>query len=226
MSEHSGPWVAGEAERRRRPGLVATVATGVVVLAIVGGTVGYVLAGPGTGAVGQSPPSSAPPATTASSPTPSASPSAAASDRPGAGPSATTGTGDFTLPDVVDEDFEDARRRLRNLRLGVQLRFGSSGDDRSVERTEPAAGESVHAGITVKLYVRGRAPLATVPNVVGLACNEAGAIVADHGLTPRYPTGRTGRVLWQDPVPPTDSLRWLDQVSLHCGSASPSPTSD
>lgn len=121
-------------------------------------------------------------------------------------------------------DFELARRRLRDLRLGVTLVFGL-GDDRTVSRTEPAAGRTVRRGINVTVFVRGGAPYATVPGVMGVPCNQAGALVADHGLFPEYPTGRAGVVLKMDPAPGGDKARWNEKVRLFCGIPTPTTTS-
>lgn len=224
MSEPYGPWgTADEPEPGRRGrGRYVAAAAAVLVLAAAGGTAGYVLGGrdgrdgrlPVANASAAPTDTSAPAATTSVSAPASAEPSDVAGSVPPGN--------SFPLPNVAGQDFELARRQLRALRLGVTVIFGSAGDDRRVERTEPAAGQHVRPGISVNLYVRGRAPIATVPGVVGLACDEAGRIVADHGLTPQYPDGRSGRVLRQDPEPPTDTVRWTDQVRLYCGNASPS----
>jgi hypothetical protein len=215
MRERYGPCgTVDEPEpRRRNRGLYVAAATAVVVLAAIGGTAGYVLAGKDDGlpvANSSAAPTTSAPAVTASA---SSEPSGVAGSLP---PGVS-----FPLPNVSGQDFEKARRQLRDLRLGVTVIFGSSGDDRRVERTEPAVGQPVWPGKSVNLYVFGRAPMATVPGVVGLACDEAGRVVADHGLTPQYPDGHSGRVLRQDPAPSTDTLRWNDQVHLYCGAASP-----
>ncbi|HZN18801.1 MAG TPA: PASTA domain-containing protein [Micromonosporaceae bacterium] len=205
---------------RRRPGIVAAVIVGVLVLAVVGGAVGWLAAGDATD-VADPVGTSAPPTVEPTAPTaaPTSSQPTAASAAPSGQP-----TGTFALPDVTGLDFQQARRQLRDLKLGVQLVFASEGEDTKVDRTEPAAGVTVQRGVTVKIYVSGRAPLATVPGVAGLACTDAAAIVVDHGLFPRYPTGRLGTVWDQDPEPGTGTLRWNDQVTLWCAVASPTAT--
>lgn len=222
MSDPYGPWGTvdePEPPRRNRGVYVAAVAA-VAVLAVVGGVAGYILAG-NEGKQAVADPDSRPTATASAPPeTAVPAPSTGAASPPGPSPRADT----FALPNVAERDFEQARRQLRDLRLGVTVIFRSTGDDRRVERTEPAAGQLVHPGTSVKLYVRGRPPVATVPGVVGLACDEAGRLVAEHGLAPQYPTGRAGRVLRQDPEPPTDTVRWNDPVRLYCGTASPTPS--
>lgn len=206
--------------RRFNKGLAAAIATAVVVLAVIGATAGWLLAG--TGGKNTADPTDVTPSATPSTEPPIAEPSTEPTGRP----SATAPAGGFSLPDVSNVDFKQARQRLRELGLGVQLYFGPSGTDTTVERTQPAAGQTVRRGTTIKVYVRGAAPVATVPSVLGLSCNQGGSIVADHGLTPEYPTGRTGVVLRQDPEPPTDSVRWNDRVRLYCGirPATPTPT--
>jgi hypothetical protein len=223
MSEPYGSWdptvpsPAQDHRPRLNRGLVAAAAAAVVVLAVVGGTAGWILAGRGTPqvpvadrspSVVESEASSAPAVPTEASATPTAT-----GQPPREG---------FALPDLTNVDFETARKQLRERGLGVQLYFGTTGEDRSVDHTVPGAGQLVRRGNTIKVYVRGQAPMATVPGVVGLPCNQAGSIVADHGLTPRYVTGRAGNVYQQDPMPGSDTVRWNDTLRLYCGTASPS----
>jgi hypothetical protein len=226
MDQPNGPWQTEEEPgSRRSPGLIAAAATAVVVLALVGGTTGYLLAGGSTGPASTGGPSDGPlsPSATTGSPQAASESPSPASVTPSARPTSTAPADGFRLPDVTGRDFEDVFRELRGRKLGVQVFFRSTGDSRRVERTEPRAGEIVWPGITVKLFVAGRPPEASVPGVVGLLCNEAGRIVAEHGLTPRYETGRTGTVWRQDPEPP-GALRWNDQVRLFCAAESPSPS--
>jgi len=127
----------------------------------------------------------------------------------------------FALPDVTTVDFPTARTKIRELRLGWQLVFeGTDPADASVRATEPAAGTPVRKGMTVKVFVRGAAPLATVPGVTGVPCAQAAALIVDHGLYPTYETGREGVVLTQTPAaadPPT--LHWNDKVRISCGTS-------
>ena len=227
MDQPNGPWQTEDAPGpRRNLGVIAAAAAGVLVLALVGGTTGYLLAGGSTGRASNGGPtdlSSSPSGTPGPSQAASGSP-APASLTPSARPTASAAPADgFPLPDVTGRDFEQAFRELRERKLGVHVVFAATGDSRLVTKTEPPAGEIVRPGITVKLFVAGRPPEATVPGVVGLSCNEAGRLVADHGLVPRYETGRTGTVWRQDPEPP-GALRWNDQVRLFCAAASPGPS--
>ena len=59
--------------------------------------------------------------------------------------------------------------------------------------------------------------MATVPDVVGKSGVEAAGLVVESGLSPTYPTGRSGKVVSQKPAadaPPT--LHWNDEVQLTC----------
>ncbi|MDT0527627.1 PASTA domain-containing protein [Micromonospora sp. DSM 115977] len=197
----------------------------VVLLAAVGATGGWLLAGeddpsaPPTAAAEGLPATSTPAATR---PTPGRSAPAAAPRT--TAPSRSAG---LTVPAVVGEDFTDAREELRDKRLGWRLVFGR-GTGTTVERTSPAEGTEVQPGRTVTLYVSGPAPAATVPDVVGDDCDDAADELVDEGFYPQYRTGRTGKVSRQDP-PGDGAGRWNDQVSIWCGDApedggSPSPT--
>jgi hypothetical protein len=132
-------------------------------------------------------------------------------------------TGTFPVPDVTTGDFQAARTKIRELRLGWQLVFeGADPADGSVRATEPAAGTQVKRGATIKIFVRGAAPLATVPAVTGLPCAQAATAIVDSGLYPQYETGRQGVVQSQTPTA-TDpaTLRWNDRVRIACGTPNP-----
>ncbi|MER5332565.1 PASTA domain-containing protein [Micromonospora sp. NPDC002717] len=185
----------------------------VVLLAAVGATGGWLLAGENDGPTPPDAAAAAAPTGTRSAahPTPGRSTSSPART------SAPTRPAGLTVPEVVGEDFADARDELRERRLGWRLVF-LGGAGRTVERTSPAVGTQVRPGRTVTLYVSGPAPAATVPDVVGDDCDEAGDDLVDEGFYPQYGSGRTGTVTRQDP--PGDSTgRWNDQVSIWCGAA-------
>ncbi|MEV1289751.1 PASTA domain-containing protein [Micromonospora sp. NPDC049679] len=232
MSDGSATWGGTDAATSRSPGrprLIAAGAAGLLLLSAIGAIGGWLLADPG-----RDNPSKNAGGVASGSPTPaltSVTPSRAATAPVTASPvrpSAATErpqSGQFVLPDMVGVDFEPARRQMRALGLGVQLVFAASGDDRGVERTEPAGGVMVRRGVTVKVHVGGAAPAATVPSVTGVSCADAAALVVDHGLYPEYPTGRSGRVVRQDPDP-SGERQWNDRVKLFCGAApsgSPAP---
>jgi hypothetical protein len=155
--------------------------------------------------------------------TPASTPSSPATTTPSATPTAGTptsapATDAFALPPLSGMDFQLARAKVRDLKLGWTLVFEGAGTDTSVHTTDPAAGTQVHRGDTVKIYVRGLAPVAILPAVVGLTCEKAAGMIVDAGLYPTYPTGRTGTVKVQDPSATTASLpHWNDQVSISCG---------
>jgi hypothetical protein len=212
-----------EPQRRTRPGTIAAIAVAVLVLAVIGATAGYFAAGnPRNSAAdtGTTPPATSTPTPLESTPTNTPTTADPTTNTPSAG------VPGFALPNLVGQDFEDARRKLRELGLGWRLVFGQSGDDKTVGSTTPRAGSPVRRGTTVTLNVRGQAPVATIPGVVGIACTQAAALIVDHGLYPQYPTGRTGTVYKQEPeAGGTTTVRWNDQVKIYCGTASPNPTS-
>ena len=123
----------------------------------------------------------------------------------------------FALPNLAGLDFKAARSKVRELKLGWRLEFEGPGTDPTVRATDPAGGTPVQRGTTIKIFVRGAAPKAVVPNVKGKPCDEAAALIVDNGLYPRYPTGRSGVVLTQTPV--TANLVWNDEVEISCGVA-------
>jgi PASTA domain len=153
------------------------------------------------------------PSTTALS-TPSPTPSASPSPTPGV----------FGLPNVVGLDFQAARKTLIDLKLGVSLIFEDTAEgDSTVRVTAPAPGTPVRRGITVKIYVKGPAPKATVPGVTGLPCSQAASLIVEHGLFPDYQTGRTGVVTQQSPESGDSELRWNDKVKIWCDATPSSP---
>ncbi|MEH0969985.1 PASTA domain-containing protein [Micromonospora sp. CPCC 205546] len=198
----------------------------VVLLAAVGATGGWILAGgdePRTPPTAAAEDASLTAAPGAARPTPTRS-------APAAAPRTTTPSrpAGLTVPAVVGEDFTDARDELREKRLGWRLVFGR-GTGTTVERTSPQVGTEVQPGRTVTLYVSGPAPATTVPDVVGEDCDDAADELVDEGFYPQYRTGRTGAVSRQDPAG-DGTGRWNDQVSIWCGdapedggSASPTP---
>ncbi|MEU1966127.1 PASTA domain-containing protein [Micromonospora sediminicola] len=199
-------------------------ALAVVLLAVIGASGGWVLAGepdPPAASSGVVPSGGA--ATSGPPATPSAPSTRPADDRP-SGPRSRTPSG-LTVPDLVGADFARARQELRDRRLGWRLVFGA-GSGRTVERTSPGAGEPVKRGVTVTVWVAGPAPAVTVPDVGALSCADAADDLVEAGLYPRYRSGRQGPVTGQEPVAGS-AARWNDQITLTCGDApttSPSPT--
>jgi hypothetical protein len=194
---------------------VALIATLVLLLGLGGALFGIHVANraraiePG-GTVTRSGPTLPPAPTVAATPTPTPTATSGATATPVAG-------APFPLPDVVGGDFKAARTELRGLRLGVLLVFDGTGTDTSVRATEPTPGAAVRRGTTVKVFVSGAAPLATVPDVGGLTCTEAARRIVDAGLYPRYPRGRVGSVISQVPAATDPATRhWNDTVEIVC----------
>ncbi|MCZ7426508.1 PASTA domain-containing protein [Micromonospora sp. WMMA1949] len=196
----------------------------VILLAVIGASVGWILAG--------DPERPAVPG--ASAPADAASTSASASTAPPTTAAPPTGTrtsapAGLTVPEVVGVDFEQARRDLRERRLGWRLVFGT-GIGRTVERASPSPGTPVKRGTTVTVWVSGPAPAVSVPDVGSHSCSDAADDLVEAGLYPRYATGRQGPVTAQAPVAGSTAW-WNDQVTITCGgqastppTGSPSPT--
>ncbi|MFG2056400.1 PASTA domain-containing protein [Micromonospora sp. NPDC048930] len=194
----------------------------VVLLAVIGASGGWMLAGEPERPVSTA---STPPAPVAEVST--AAPPSTPSERP-TGTRTTTAAG-LTVPELVGIDFEDARQQLRDRKLGWRLVFGT-GSDRSVLRTSPEPGTPVRRGVTVTLWVAGSAPAVSVPDLAALDCGDAADDLVEAGLYPRYRAGRKGEVTAQDPVAGAPA-HWNDPVALTCGAApsagpveTPSPT--
>jgi hypothetical protein len=205
------------------PFAVALIATLVLLLGLAGALFGINVANKNKAVAGSTPlPQVVPtvpiePSTPVPTATPTDTPTAAPTTPPATSPPA----GDtFALPDLGSQDFQAARTKVRDLKLGWRLVFEGTGSDARVRVTEPAAGAMVKRGDTVKIVVRGGAPLATVPGVKGLACEQAAALIVDQGLYPAYQTGHDGVVLSQVPESSDpQTLHWNDQVKISCGKA-------
>ncbi|MFU8853195.1 PASTA domain-containing protein [Micromonospora sp. SL1-18] len=180
-----------------------------VLLAVIGASGGWILAGEAK--------STTPAAGVTSQPQPSGSPTGTPRQRP-TGTRTTTAAG-LTVPELVGTDFEQARQELRDRKLGWHLVFGT-GSGRSVQRTSPESGTPVRRGATVTLWVAGRAPAVSVPDLLAQKCGDAADDLVAAGLYPRYRTGRQGPVAAQDPVPGA-MAKWNDQVVLTCGDQPP-----
>ncbi len=199
MDEAPAPESAGGQGR-----VIVGVAAGVVVLALLGFTVGWLAFKGGS-------PSSTPPPVVPVSVAPS-------NTVPPAG----------GLPDYTGQDFMTVRGELRAMQLGVRLYFGpgdgGTGDSAAVLRTDPPSGARVRPGLTIKVYVTGAAPLLTLPAVVGRACNDGGKALADAGVYPQYPTGRNGVVVSTDPEASATTVHWNDNVKVVCARPGTSPS--
>ena len=126
----------------------------------------------------------------------------------------TTPADSFPLPKLAVLNFKDARTTVRDLKLGWALKFEGVGTDQTVRDTTPTAGTLVQKGISVTIFVKGTAPLAVVPSIVGKPCSQAADLIVDAGLYPDYKTAaRTGTV--QPAATPT-GLHWNDKMALTC----------
>lgn len=225
------PYEEYEPEQPRgwSPGVIALVASLVVILGLGGAVAGSLI-----GKSHASPTGAPTVDTTSASPAPSDSPTPTGSPTPSDSPTPSfVPTGVFPLPDVSGVDFRQARLQLRALKLGVNVVFeGTTEGDFTVNRTLPLPQSSVHAGITVTIYVKASAPQVPVPGLIGMTCTAAAAALGDAGLFPEYPTGKVGVVFAQNPGPPA-TLLWNGHVKISCGTktsvqppdtSSPTPT--
>lgn len=191
------------------PLAVALIATLVLLLGLGGALFGIRVANSNAEAA-RTPSTTPPPGGTTAPTTPPAGPTTPAGG--------TTAPDSFDLPDLAGTDFQVARQRVRELKLGWSLVFEGDGDDPTVRATDPPAGTDVKRGVTVKIFVRGFAPVATLSAVVGQPCGEAADAVVEAGLYPQYPSGRSGSVNTIEPLPSEPpTLRWNDKVNLYCG---------
>ena len=163
-----------------------------------------------------------PPRFVAPSPSPSPSPSTSLSPSPSPSPSVARRADAFEMPDLVNKEFRTARIEALSRKLGVNVVFNerSGKANGTVVRTNPAAGVLIFPGLTILLYVVGPPPTVSVPQVVGLLCDEAKIRILDAGLKiSAYPSGTRGTLTQVEPSAGT-TLNWNDSVSLHCGTPS------
>ena len=195
------------------PLAVAMIATLVLLLGLAGALFGIYVANvnAAAAAVSASPTPTTPTTTTPSVPPPTTpvtpSPTPTVTTNP---PAPDT----FPLPDLTDLDFKEARTKVRQLGLEWTLKFGSTGDDPTVVSTSPSAGVSVGPGINILIVVEGRAPLADVPDIVGLPCADGTAMIIEAGLYPDFLTGGRKGVVFFSAAPP--EARWNDHMTLAC----------
>ena len=180
-----------------------------VLLATVGATAGWVLAGSDDDRTD-------PVATGSPSPTASVTSGPVLQTTAPATPSRPSPSGP-RVPDVVGRDFDDAQDELEKRGLRWRLVFGR-GTGREVERTYPVAGTSVNPGRTVTLSVSGPPPAVKVPDVAGDDCADAAEDLAGEGFRVVYTLRRSGSVLKQEPTGGSQA-RWGDPVALWCGDA-------
>ena len=198
------------------PLAVAMIATLVLLLGLAGALFGIYVANVNAAAAAASA-SPAPSATTAAPTTPPVT-STTPPVTPTPTPTVTTNPpapDAFPLPPLAGLDFQEARTKVRQLGLDWTLKFGPTGDDPTVVSTSPSAGVSVSPGTTILIVVKGRAPLADVPDIVEKPCTDGVAMIIEAGLYPNFLTGtRTGTVIFSAVLP---DARWNDKMSLACG---------
>jgi hypothetical protein len=208
--EELGP----EEPRGWSPLAVAMIATLVLLLGLAGSLFGIYVSNVNAAAAVDTSPTPRPEVVSpkpVSSSTPSVSPT---TTPPVTTPPVTTPADSFALPKLAGLNFKDARTTVRDLKLGWTLKFEGNGTDQTVRDTTPAAGTLVQKGVSVTIVVKGTAPLAVVPNIVGKPCSQAADLIVEAGLYPDYKTAaRTGTV--QPAATPT-GLRWNDKMALTC----------
>ncbi|MGW4467808.1 PASTA domain-containing protein [Micromonospora sp. NPDC004704] len=218
MTDGNASWQTSspveQPDRPRRGAMVAGAAVATVLLATIGAIGGWALANsegsdPTTGA--------GPEATSSIEPSPTKTKTRPPTSPPKTAPTSKAPAGQFALPDLTGQSFERVRQDLRELGLGWTLMFGDSGEDPTVVRTDPPANTNVRKGTSVKVYVSGAAPMTDVPEVTGLSCDQAKAVLVDAGFGIEYRTGKTGPVLRQEPGP-NEKRRWNESIVIYCGS--------
>jgi hypothetical protein len=205
------PWV----RRGFSPAATAAFFTTLLVLAVVGWSIGWLAAG--TDLAGQQ-----------TSTTPTATPSHTSSEPtrpPTTSPSASPSNNAFGMPNLVGKKFKLARQQAFDLKLGVTIHFDEPKNlpAGTVARTFPEDTVLVRPGFQVILYVTGPAPKVTVPLLTGKTCTEGKDALIDVGLRiDSYPSGDKGRVVKTDPLALSE-LTWNDPVKVYCTQASASP---
>ena len=214
-----------EPPRGWSPFAVASIATLVLLLALAGSLFGIYVSDQNrlaADSTSETPPpvTSGPVVTTTTTPPPVSTSPSPNSTGPSTSPSPAASS--FPLPDLTNLDFRLAWGKLRDLKLGWDMKFEGTTGNLTVSSTEPAAGTPITKGTTVHVHVRGPAPLVAMPDVIGLPCDQAADKLTDAGsLVADYPAGRTGVVQSQDPLatdPP--ELKWGGngtKATITCG---------
>ncbi len=194
---------------------MAAFLTTLLVLAVVGWSIGWLAAGTDLAgheldpSVPASTPSTHSPSVAPASPTPSASLSNAA----------------FGMPNLVGMKFRLARQKAFDLRLGVTIHFDEPGKfpPGTVARTSPLDSVLVRAGYTIVLFVTGPAPKVTIPDITGKSCGDGKDALVGAGLRiDSYPSGDKGTVVKTDPPGSTEAT-WNDAVTVYCVQTGASP---
>ena len=213
-----------EPPRGWSPFAVASIATLVLLLALGGALFGIYVSDQNRLAANSTSETASPTTSPSVGPSVTSGPPASTSPSPSVtpSPSASPSTSAFPLPDLTNVDFRVAWSKLRDLKLGWDMKFEGATGNLTVSSTEPAAGTPITKGTTVHVHVRGPAPLVAMPALIGLPCDQAADKLTDAGsLVADYPAGRTGVVKSQDPLP-TDppELKWGGngtKATITCG---------
>lgn len=113
---------------------------------------------------------------------------------------------EFDVPDVAYRTYEDAVAALEALGLVVDAagpveEYSSTVPAGAVVRTEPAAGQTARAGMTVKIVVSAGEPAALpVPAVAGMARSDAEAALTAAGLAVGVPLSEASETVAEGAV--------------------------
>jgi hypothetical protein len=199
------------------PAATAAFVTTLVVLGLVGWSIGWLAAGT---ELASSEPTRTPATTGAPSrvATPTASPTRAATPTATPNPQRTDA---FAMPDLVGKKFLEARQQAFDLRLGVTVKFDAPANGKpagTVMSTTPEAKDYVWRGLTIVLHVAGAPVKVSVPVLVGKTCNEGKDALVHAGFRVTYPTQDKGNVVKSEPPAFTEGL-WNDEVKLYCAAS-------
>jgi hypothetical protein len=199
------------------PAATAAFVTTLVVLGLVGWSIGWLAAGT---ELASGEPTKTPSATSAPSRVPSPTPSRTASPSPSASVNPQR-TDAFAMPDLVGKKFQEARLQAFDLKLGVTVKFDEPANGKpagTVMKTVPEAKEFVWRGLTIVLHVAGPPTKLSVPVLAGKTCAEGKDTLVLAGFRVTYPTQDKGIVVKSEPPAFTEKV-WNDEVKLYCAAA-------
>jgi serine/threonine-protein kinase len=139
-----------------------------------------------------------------------------------------TGPPKVTVPTVKGQKWPDAQQTLRNAGLKPVEHIVPGDTKDQVTATDPAAGERVPKGSTVRVNVMSGPATATVPSVVGLSLQQASAKLNAVGFNanPRYVNNSTApkdQVISQTPAPGTTATKGTS-VTINVSTGPPQVT--
>ncbi|MEV0554257.1 MULTISPECIES: Stk1 family PASTA domain-containing Ser/Thr kinase [unclassified Streptomyces] len=97
-----------------------------------------------------------------------------------------TGAPKVAVPNVIDDQVEDATDKLEDDKYGFTVKTESkesSEEPGTVLEQDPTAGDEVEKGSTITLTVAKEKKQSTVPDVSGLSCDDAKARMEQNDLT-------------------------------------------